>query len=87
MTPEFLKTIITAVGGGTLGVILTWWLNVRKDKRNDYLTIIETYRDEFERQHERILQLESEIKNYEAELITMRTEIDELRSILQKKNK
>jgi hypothetical protein len=79
-----IEVIVAIISSGSIGAFVTFLLSLKKDKRDDYTTIISTYRDEFSRQATKINELEGLCKQYSALIQSNTAQINALKLSLEK---
>lgn len=83
---EYIPVLVSVVGGGGLGVFLTWLINNRKDKRAGLQTVIDNFNEDNKRLREEMRELrtalEKERDERAAKELQLRQEVSNLRSKL-----
>lgn len=65
---EILKYIVTFISGGTVLGLLNWALTLRKQKKDEFIILRETWKSQFDEMAEEIKALKSKIQDLHDEL-------------------
>ena len=87
MTPrqiEFIKFLISSIGGGVLVKLIDWLANRGKNKADEIKTLQDFWHDEFERLENEVKDLRKAIKGRDATIEEITTKYRELQTDYQK---
>lgn len=75
-------TILAGLFGTGLGAVLTFFTNTRKNRRDDFLALVEVLQKDNQSLRDRLLQMESRISHLEGERAALLVQIDKLQAMI-----